>query len=865
MRINQIARKFGIDNKDILEYLTTIGMPNRSHSSSLDEGTIEMLLQHFGKTTKEEEPAPKDNKRFAKIRRPKDWKPSDDEEEMESESGDTGETAPAGPSSAQPAGVEEEEEAEAASADETQAQQPAHPSRTAAPKKEDKKKAKPQPPQTKKKQKLKTITLEPQIQPGAKPEIIIEAPEVQDVEETAPVTPKAPTEEGETEPIDQDEVIRREIQKLKQKQKRASEQEEPKTTVQPRRPGTPRRRDQAGGGGGKSRGKRAWKREKRQRREQQEQAEQQRMLHDATVLKVHEATTLADIANGLGVDPNELIGKLIGLGVMATINQRLDPDTIQVIAEEYGFEVEQVDLSDSDIFSEMWQDDIQEERKISRPPVVTIMGHVDHGKTKLLDAVRSTDVVSQEAGGITQHIGAYHVVTKAGEVVFLDTPGHAAFTAMRARGAMVTDIVVLVVSAAEGVMPQTVEAIHHAKAAGVPIIVAINKIDLDGANLDNVKQQLIQHGLTAEDWGGDTIMVPVSAKQNIGIDDLLETIILQSDILELKADPECRGRGAIIEGRLEQGRGVVATVLVQQGTLRVGDPFVSGVYSGRVRAMTNDKGEALESAGPSMPVEILGIEKVPSAGDPFIVVSDDSQAKQISARLQQIQRERDLRQMHKVTLDSLHEQIEKGEIKDLMLIVKGDVQGSVGAVCDSLLKIESEKVRIDIIHSGVGAISESDVMLASASNAIIIGFNVQPHTHVRDLAKKEHVDIRTYRIIYEAVEDIRNAMTGMLDKQYVEKIMGRGEIREVFRLSKGLSIAGSYVQEGVLQRNARCRLLRDSVIVHEGKLTSLKRFKEDAREVKHGMECGVGFENYNDVRVGDIVECYELEEVAPTL
>lgn len=855
MRINQIARKFGIDNKDILEYLETIGMPGKSHSSSLDDGTLDLLLQHFGKTSEpKKEETTKDNNRFARIRRPKGWKPSQDEDEQPEEHDDEEEFEPSAtpPTEAQPAQTAPAEQAGQSMLITPQKE---------FTKKDHKKSAKKKKHPAEKKQKLTTIALEPKLQPGVAPEIIIEAPEITGEEVVEDKKPIPATDVERKTPTDPEEVIRREIQKLKQKQKKASEASEPKKDLGRR----PQQRRQQQPTGRTSRGKRAWKREKRERLENQMAADEQRRQRDLTVLKVHEATTLADIANGLGIDANELIGKLISLGVMAAINQRLDEDTIQIIADEYGFEVEKVDLSGIDVFSQMWENDVVEERRAKRPPVVTIMGHVDHGKTKLLDAVRKTDVVSQEAGGITQHIGAYHVQTKAGEVVFLDTPGHAAFTAMRARGAMVTDIVVLVVSAVEGVMPQTVEALHHARAAGVPIIAAINKIDLENANLDRVKKQLSEKGLLAEDWGGDAIVVPISAITGEGVNDLLDSIILQSEMMELKADPECRGRGAIVEGRLEQGRGAVATLLIQQGTLRVGDPFVSGVYSGRVRAMMNDKGEPIESAGPSMPVEILGLEKVPNAGDPFQVVSDDSQAKQISARLMQIQRERELRQQHKVTLEDLHLQIESGAVKDLRVIVKGDVHGSVDALCDSLMKIESDKVRVEILHSGVGAISESDIMLASASNAIIIGFNVQPHPNVRDLAKSEHVDINTYRVIYEVVDDIRKAMTGMLDKTFVEKIMGRGEIREVFRLSKGLSIAGSYVQEGLLQRNARCRLLRDSIIVHEGKLTSLKRFKEDAREVKSGMECGVGFERFNDVRVGDVVECYQVEEVAATL
>jgi len=399
----------------------------------------------------------------------------------------------------------------------------------------------------------------------------------------------------------------------------------------------------------------------------------------------------------------------------------------------------------------------------------------------------------------------------------------------------------------------------------VPIIVAINKIDLDAANQDRTKQQLSDHGLVCEEWGGKTVMVPISAKQKIGVENLLESILLQAELLELKADPGCRARGTIVEGRLEQGRGAIATVLLQQGRLKVGDPFVTGVYSGRIRAMNNDKGESITEAYPSMPVEILGIENVPSAGDPFIVVTDDSQAKQISSKLQQIQRERDIRRRRHVTLEDLHLQIMEGAIKELQIIVKGDVQGSVGALSESLLKIESDKVRIDIIHSGVGAVTESDVMLASASNALIIGFNVRPYPHVSDLAKREHVDIRTYRVIYDAINDIRKAMTGMLDKTLIEKNLGMAEVREVFRLSKGISIAGLMVQQGQLIRNKPIRLLRDSVVIHEGRLSSLKRFKDDVKEVASGYECGIGIESFNDIRNGDLIECYEVSEVASTL
>lgn len=937
MRINQISRKYAIDNKDILEYLESIGVENKSHSSSLDEGTLDLLLQHFGKIEpKKTDTAVKVSNRFAKIRRPKNWKPGDAPEadtiesprvSMESRSADATVYAerPAARDAVQEPLDHENTIREAPSQEASDKEihpealplEASAPAATESSAHRDEKadhmspivvepEIHPSPDQVQRQDSAETVSkhtpaaaerapLIPergsktdrfQPRPGAqqqqakrhkpkpsKPErrddraagqpvIIIEAPQIkpEEIDAKTAAKQKTPLIEKEDKQRDQDEAIRREIQKLKLKQKRGpgvKEEEKSPTTGRTggRRPvGQPR-----------SKGKAVWKKTKRERRVMQIAAEEQRMERERTILKVHDATTVADIANGLGINPNELIAKLIGLGVMATINQRLDMDTIQIIAEEYNFHVERVDLYGDDVFNKLLEEDTDPSRAIMRPPVVTVMGHVDHGKTKLLDAVRSTDVVSQEAGGITQHIGAYYVKTPGGDIVFLDTPGHEAFTAMRARGAMVTDIVVLVIAAPEGVMPQTREAISHAKAANVPIIVALNKIDLEGANIENVKQQLMQHGLVPEEWGGNTVMVPISAKNNIGIDLLLENILIQAEILELKADPECRARGTIIEGRLEPGRGPVATVLIQQGTLQIGEPFVTGVYSGRIRAMRNDKGEHIEVAGPAMPVEVLGIEDVPSAGDPFLVVSDDAQAKQISARLQQIQRERELKRTAHITLEDLHSQIEAGKIKELRVIVKGDVQGSVEALCESLMKIESEKVRINIIHSGVGAVTESDVMLASTSNALIIGFNVRPHVQVNDLAKREYVDIRTYRIIYDVINDIRKAMTGMLDKTFKENVLGHAEVREVFKVSRSLSVAGLYVQDGKLLRNSPMRLLRDSVVVYEGRLSSLKRFKDDVREVASGYECGIGLENFNDIRQGDVIECFQMEEVVSTL
>ncbi|HOJ59891.1 MAG TPA: translation initiation factor IF-2 [bacterium] len=909
MRINQIARKHGLENKDILDYLESIGVQGKSHSSSLDDGTTELLLQHFGKLeTKEPETSPPANSRFAKIRRPKGWKPPEPAEKKEAPpplpeaipvvSTPVEEiTAPSAVAAVPPAEppemieppappvIEESVEAPAVETplsetvpaeEETVSAEEAikreirklRKEKIAEPKgKKEKKTVKKE---AVKKAKPKTISLETLKKSKGEADIIIEAPELdlESLQEHQPaIEPifEEPIEKELPRRHDEDEAIRREIQKLKIKQSRSAAEiskvkpaDEPTAAIP--RPAGPRRPTVV-----KTKGKRAWKREKRERREMMQAAEMERHEREKTILKVHDASTVADVASGLGIPPSELIQKLISLGVMATINQPIEFETIQIIADEYNFAVEKIDLKDSDALAELWEEDTDESRKVFRPPVVTVMGHVDHGKTKLLDAVRQADVASHEAGGITQHIGAYYVNTPGGDIVFLDTPGHAAFTAMRARGAMVTDIVVLVVAASEGVMPQTIEAINHAKAAGVPIIVALNKIDLEGANPDRVKQQLAEQGLVPEEWGGKTVVVPISALKKIGIEDLLESILLQAEMLELKADPACRARGVIIEGRLEQGRGPVATALIQQGTLRIGDPFVAGIYAGRIRAMLNDKGETVETAGPSMPVEILGIESVPSAGDPFIVAKDDNQARQISVRLQQIQRERELNRARNITLEDLSTQVQQGAIKELRLIVKGDVQGSVQALCDSLKKIESDKVRIEILHSAVGAITESDVMLAAASNAIILGFNVRPYPHVIELAKQEHVDIRTYRVIYDAISDVTKAMTGMLEKTYEERILGHGEVREVFRVSRSMSIAGLYIQDGRIIRNAPIRLLRDSVVVHEGRMASLKRFKDDVREVQSGYECGIGLENFNDIKHGDVVECYMLEEVAPTL
>ncbi|AIQ36462.1 MULTISPECIES: translation initiation factor IF-2 [Paenibacillus] len=575
---------------------------------------------------------------------------------------------------------------------------------------------------------------------------------------------------------------------------------------------------------------------------------------------VRGSMTVGETAKLLHKDASEVIKKLISMGVMATINQELDIDTILLLAAEFGVEVEVKIPVDEDSFETVEENDTEDELQ-SRPPVVTIMGHVDHGKTTLLDAIRSTSVSLGEAGGITQHIGAYQVEINQKKITFLDTPGHEAFTAMRARGAQVTDMTIIVVAADDGVMPQTVEAIAHAKAAGLPIIVAVNKIDKPGADPDKVKQELTSYELVPEEWGGDTIFVNLSAKQRINLEELLEMILLVAEVNEYKANPDKRARGTVIEAELDKNRGPVARVLVQNGTLKVGDAFVAGNCFGRVRAMVNDKGRKIKEAGPSTPVEITGLTEVPQAGDPFMAFEDERKARAIADRRSTSQRQSELNTNTRVTLDDLFQHIKDGEIKDLNVIIKADVQGSVEALKGSLAKIEVEGVRVKIIHSGAGAITESDITLAAASNAIVIGFNVRPDAQTKAAAEQEKVDVRLHNIIYNVIEEIESAMKGMLDPIYKENVIGHAEVRSVFKISKVGTIAGCMVIDGKITRNAEMRLIRSGIVVFTGKVDTLKRFKDDAKEVAQGYECGITLERYNDVQEGDIIEAFLMETV----
>ena len=579
-------------------------------------------------------------------------------------------------------------------------------------------------------------------------------------------------------------------------------------------------------------------------------------------VKIDEAIVVSDLARRMGVKVAEVIRELMALGVMATLNQAIDFETAAVVASEFQYEAEKVSFEEETLIHAEKDDP---EKLKPKPPVVTIMGHVDHGKTSLLDAIRETNVIDGEAGGITQHIGAYDVTLEKGHIVFLDTPGHEAFTAMRARGAEITDLVVLVVAADDGVMPQTVEAINHARAAGVPIMVAVNKIDKPEADPERVKRQLAEHNLTPEEWGGDTVFVNVSAKQGKGIEELLEMVLLQADVLELKANPDKLALGHVIEAKLDPSRGPVATVLVQGGTLHAGDAVICGLYHGRIRAMIDDRGERLDSAGPSMPVEIQGLSGVPMAGDDFMALTDEKAAKQVSLHRAQKQRVRELAQSSRLTLEKYYEQMKGVPVKDLNLIIRADVQGSVEALTEAIQKIASTEVKVNMVHSATGAMTESDIMLATVSNAIVIGFNVRPNAKVRDLAAEQNVDIRFYDVIYNVVNDIKGAMAGLMEPTYEEHLVGSAEVREIFHIPRVGTIAGCYVTEGKIERGQPVRLLREGVVVYNGKIGSLRRFKDDVKEVQSGYECGIGIENYNDIKVNDVIECYEIEEIKPVL
>jgi translation initiation factor IF-2 len=604
------------------------------------------------------------------------------------------------------------------------------------------------------------------------------------------------------------------------------------------------------------------KKKKKTRKEEEEEAlkvEAEKSMENAPIIEIGESITVKELAEKLDKPTNDVIRTLIFSGVMAGVNQEVDFETAKKVCAEYVVIAEKKEESQELEVLEIEEDD--EENLQKRPPIVTVMGHVDHGKTSLLDCIRKAKVTDSEAGGITQHIGAYTITLNGEEITFLDTPGHEAFTAMRARGAQITDIVILVVAADDGIMPQTKEAIDHCKAAGVPIVVAINKIDKPGANIDRVKQELADKGLLTEDWGGDTICVEVSAKQNLNIDKLLEMVLLSAEMLELKANENRRARGTVIEAKLDKGRGSVASLLVQNGTLRVGDSILVGSTYGRIRAMFDDTGKKIKSAGPSIPVEILGLSDVPEAGDRFNQVKDEKTARNMADTRKDNLRAETLLANHRVSLEDLYNQIKEGKVKELAIIVKADVQGSIEAIKASLDKLSTDDVKVRVIHGGVGAITETDITLATASNAIVIGFNVRPDNNAALLADRDGVDIKTYRIIYDAIDDVKAAMIGMLDPIYKEVILGSAEIRTIYKLSNVGTIAGCYVLNGKLQRNAETRVIRDGIVIFESTLSSLKRFKDDAKEVNAGYECGLTVDKFNNIKEGDIIECFMMEAI----
>jgi translation initiation factor IF-2 len=600
---------------------------------------------------------------------------------------------------------------------------------------------------------------------------------------------------------------------------------------------------------------------KSKRRKRKEEAVEVEEKMD--IIRIPEFSTVADLSQHLGVEPTEIIQKCLNLGLMVTINQRLDSDSILMIADEYGYKVEFAETFGQELLTEKKK--AKPERMEHRPPVVTIMGHVDHGKTSLLDVVRDSNIIAGEKGGITQHIGAYEVEINDNKITFIDTPGHQAFTAMRSRGAQATDIVILIVAADDGVMPQTSEAINHARAADVPMIIAINKIDLPNADLEKVKQDLLRENIVLEEYGGNVMAAKISAKNGEGIDHLLEMILLQAEMMELKADPEAQVRGVVLEARKEEGRGIVCTVLIQQGTLKVGDFFLTGNYSGRVRALLNERGNRISTAPPATPVVVLGSNGVPQAGDAFIQVDDERTAKEIATKRQQFNRERERRTAHRITLDDLYRQIQEGSVKELNIILRGDTDGSVEALVDSLSSIEAEEVKINIIHKGVGLINESDILLASASNAVVIGFHTNAAPQAEQIAKIENVDVRFYDVIYQAIESVKAAMSGLLEPEIIEKDIGEAEVRQVFRVSKIGTIAGCHVLSGQVTRNALIRVARDGEIVHVGSINSLKRFKDDVKEVKAGFECGIGIEGFEDIMEGDKLQIYVEEKKQKTI
>jgi translation initiation factor IF-2 len=821
VRVHELCKELGKSPKELLRFLNDLGANVRNHMSTIEDKFVEQARQAFpsqktarfsqttttAETTVKAEPIPEITKQtFAPAQRPKQSAPSDARKTATgSANPKTGEFQKKTNIKKGVSGSERVEEQI---------------------------------------QPKKAVSTKSRVKSESKPEIRAETVKPRKAESNV----KARTVKSDT--VNQT-----------QQQKRFNQQSKPNNQSRSRNPQNQRlsSKQQSRLGPGMSRGPVARPTGKKSHfRSRGQHNKPEGPITNVKSVQLPPSMTVKDFSQLIEVAAGDVIKKLMGLGLLANINQEIDLDTMILLADEYKIDASAALTEEEKLQVEEIEDN--PESLVSRPPVVTIMGHVDHGKTSLLDAIRETNVTAHEAGGITQHIGAYQVELKERKITFLDTPGHAAFTAMRARGAQATDIAILVVAADDGVMPQTVEALNHAKDANVPIIVAINKMDKPSANPDRVKQDLTEYGLVAEEWGGDTIFVPISAKKREGIEQLLEMILLVADMKDLKANPDRPAKGTIIEAKLDKGRGPVATVLIQTGTLKAGDAIIAGAAAGKVRVLINEKGKRLKKAGPSTPVEVIGFDELPEAGDILYAVTEGI-ARNLADKRMQLKRENELNQNQKVTLDDLFTKIKEGEIKELKIVLKADVQGSMEAIRQSLERLTNEEVRVKVIHGGVGGIGEGDVMLASASNAIIIGFNVRPDPMAKRIAEKENIDIRLYRIIYEIIDDIKKAMEGMLAPEFKEVILGRAEIRMVYKVPKIGNIAGCYVLEGKINRNSNIRLIRDNIVVLDGKIDSLKRFKDDVREVMEGFECGIGLEKYNDIKEGDIIEAYAMEEI----
>ena len=868
LRIYKLAADINISTEAIVDFLKEKGYKIKSHMTLLTDEMLSDIQSHFKKDIDKSDEHKRKLERFNKMRADKagtDSQPEETEEEVQETETIVAEEAP----------TEEVEEKETVEAEEEEVQESEE---VEVPEEEEKSEEQPEEGEEESfqtegekeiKGKKKGLTVVGRIELKSEKKKKGKKKEKGEEVEAKAKKPTDSTQKDKTAPTEEHKGKRKRLKAKKKpgaveetvkakKFKRVKKAEIDKREVEAAIKRTMLSMDETGVSDRAS----FRKKRKKIKQEEQEKIVEQQELEQMTI-KVTEFVSVNEIANLMNVPVSDVIAKCMGLGLMVSINQRLDSETITLVADEFGFEVEFEDEYSTDLLADT--EDL-EDTLVERPPVVTIMGHVDHGKTSLLDYIRKENVVAGESGGITQHIGAYQVEVEEGKkITFLDTPGHEAFTAMRARGAKITDIVVLIVAADDAVMPQTIEAINHAQAANVPIIIAINKIDKPGSNIEKIKQQLAERNILVEDWGGKYQSVEVSAKTGQNVDQLLEKILLEAELLELKANPNRMARGIVVESKLEPGRGITSTILVEKGTLRVGDPFVAGVYQGKVRAMFDERGKKLTEVSPGSPVLILGFEGTPQAGDIFAVVKSEREAREVAIKRQQLKREQDNRQVKLITLDEIAQQISTGEVKELPIIVKGDVDGSVEALADSLMKLSNEEVKVNVIHKAVGGITEGDVLLAAASGAIIIGFHVRTNTNARKLAETEKVDIRLYNVIYDAIDQVKSALEGMLSPILSEESVGTLEVRETFKVPKIGTVAGCYVQEGKISRTDKIRLFRDGIVVYEGTLASLKRFKDDVKEVVAGYECGLNITNFNDIKVNDIIEAYKIVETKKKL